>query len=151
MQHEPDGRIDFGATPFRRFGDKSADQNINGVLSGLKWRDLELTYSFPDSKRDYGPNYPDDNKDTPDFKGPVGTFKEFTDAQVEAAEYWLDQYASVSQLSFVLLDGRSGAQDEDQEATLRFAFASVVVYAGVRYLRAPRPAPAREPAPATSA
>ena len=36
------------------------------------------------------------------------------------------------------------------EATLRFAFASVVVYAGVRYLRAPRPAPAREPAPATS-
>lgn len=28
------------------------------------------------------------------------------------------------------------------DATLRFAFAAVVVYAGVRYLRAPRPAPA---------
>lgn len=37
------------------------------------------------------------------------------------------------------------------EATLRFAFASVVIYAGVRYLRAPRPSPTPAAAPAASA
>jgi hypothetical protein len=116
LQHEPDGRIDFGATPFRRFDHKSPDQNVNGVLSGRMWIDTELTYSFPNSKRDYGPNYPVDEKGTPKVNGPVGTFKKFTEEQITAAEYWLDQYSNVSQLSFVELDGRSGAQDEDQEA-----------------------------------
>ena len=128
MAHEPDGVIDWGATPYTYFaGTKSLDQNINGVLIGLKWSTEDIAYSFPDLASDYNsPSYQD-------YADHAASFSAFSALQETAARYWLDQYASVSGLSFVELDGASGALDEDQEATLRFANSDVPATAFAYY------------------
>ena len=116
MAHEPDNVIDHGATPRTDFtGIQSTDQNINGLLSGLKWTDYQLTYGFPDQISDYN------SGDYPDYFSHRSTFYRMTGQQIESVDYWLDQYAAVSGLSFTQLTGQSGALNEDQEATLRFA------------------------------
>ncbi len=123
MAHEPDNVIDFGVTPFSTFTSGTSDANIDGLLFGDQWTDFDIAYSFPDAGRplivgdkDYGPGYvsgfPED---------PLPTFSAFTPRQEAAAVYWLNQYAAVSGLTFVELDGARFAQDEDQEATLKFA------------------------------
>ncbi len=33
---------------------RSGDQRIDGELAGIRWAGLKVTYSFPDSKSDYG-------------------------------------------------------------------------------------------------
>jgi len=107
-----DSVIDYGAEPASYFNTASAssDQNINGLLAGRKWADAEVTFSFPDSVADYSPTY----------GAAINTFTPFSAKQEISAYYWLDEYASVSGLGFVELDGAEGALDEDQEAQLRF-------------------------------
>ena len=118
-QDEPDNVLDFGITPATTFSNQSVDQNVNGVLIGLRWTDSAIAYSFPDSfVDDYGSGYAD-------YSGHLGSFSSFDAKQVAAAENWLDQYAAVSGLSFSELDGPTGALDEDQEATLKFANSNV--------------------------
>ena len=108
---EPDGDIDYGATPFTYFvgQEGSGDQNIDGLLSGYMWTDVELTFSFPDSITDY-------NYGQSDHSG----LSEFSAKQKAAAEFWLDNAAAVSGLTFTLLDGADGALDADSEAQLKF-------------------------------
>ncbi len=114
MAHEPDGVIDYGATPHTDFTTTSSDQNINGLLYGKKWTDTELTYSFPDKISDYN------SGSYPNWASHATSFTTFSVDQVASADYWLDQFRGVCGLSFVGLSGAEGAQDEDQEAALRF-------------------------------
>ncbi|WP_118133577.1 M10 family metallopeptidase C-terminal domain-containing protein [Oceanicella sp. SM1341] len=112
MAHEPDGVIDFGATPDSTFTVGSGNQAIDGLLSGSKWTDPSLTYSFPDSfTLDYPLLYPNSVAHTL-------TYSPFSATQAAAAESWLSMYAAVSGLGFAELDG-SGNSD-DGEATLKF-------------------------------
>ena len=116
-QHEPDGVIDFGATPSSAVA-LSGNTLIDAQVIGTSWDNPALTFSFPSISGDYGAGYPDDDPATPDI---LGTFSALSADQEAAAQYWFDQYASVSGLSFLELDGAPGAQDEDQEATIRMA------------------------------
>ncbi len=72
---------------------RSGDQNVNGHLTGQYWGgDLTLSYSFPTTSFS---NY----------------YTGFLNAdQRVSAEYWLDQYASISGLQFVN-EGTSTAAD----------------------------------------
>ncbi|WP_118132726.1 M10 family metallopeptidase [Oceanicella sp. SM1341] len=115
MPHEPDGVIDYGATPYTSFTVGTGDQNTDGLLVGARWTDASLTYSFPSVfVGDYGAGYPN-------YSSHSGSFSSFSAKQEGAAVSWLAMYAAVSGLSFTELDGAPGALDEDQEATLRFA------------------------------
>jgi serralysin len=119
MPHEPDGVIDFGATPHSTFTTGNGDTNTDALLIGRRWVDPYLTYSFTSvGVGDYGTGYPDDDPGTPDI---LATHSAFSAQQEASAVYWLAQYDMVSGLRFLELDGAPGAQDEDQEATLRFA------------------------------
>ncbi len=111
MPQEPDNTIDYGRVADAYSG-TSGFRNLDSLLYTRKWADPALTYSFPDDfEDDYSQFYPVNSTD----------LIPFTSAQKDAAVYWLDQYASISGLSFVELNGAVGALDEDQEATLRFA------------------------------
>ncbi|MCA0873921.1 M10 family metallopeptidase C-terminal domain-containing protein [Seohaeicola saemankumensis] len=110
MPHEPDGVIDYGATPY---GTVTAptDTNVGALIVGRRWTDFNLTYSFTDSASDYGAGY----------RTNTAGFSALSAQQEISARYWFNQYASVSGLTFTELDGASGALDEDQEATIRMA------------------------------
>lgn len=114
MAHEPDGVIDFGATPFSNVA-ASGDVNIDGVLQGVKWTNADLTYSFPSVAADY------DDGAYPDYANLSAGFSDITAKQIVAFDYWFGNYEAVSGLTFTELDGAPGDQDEDQEATLRYA------------------------------
>lgn len=118
MAHEPDGVIDFGATPSDESITLSGVAAIDGLLHGDRWSDFNLTWSTPSVSADYSTDYPDDDSGTPDI---LDTFSVTTTKQNNAIVYWTEQYALVSGLTFTELDGNPGAQDEDQEATIRFA------------------------------
>ena len=117
MSHEPDGIIDFGATPWTPSG-TSGDPNTDALLTGQKWFDPDLTFSFPDSFAD---DYPTG------YSLPSSAFAQSPVGQQQVASYWFDQFANVSGLSFSELDGPTGALDEDQEATIKIARDPVVV------------------------
>lgn len=119
MPHEPDGVIDFGATPITVFTTSSGNANVDGLLAGAKWTNRDLTFSFPSVASDY------DSGGYADFNDHEATFSSFTAKQRTAAHYWIGQFAAVSGLTFTELDGAPGDQDEDQEATLRFANSNV--------------------------
>ncbi|MCP9481908.1 M10 family metallopeptidase C-terminal domain-containing protein [Shimia sp. CNT1-13L.2] len=118
MAHEPDGVIDFGATPSDENITLSGVTAIDALLHGDRWSDFNLTWSTPSVSADYSSGYPDDNAATPDI---LDTFSTTTAKQNDAIVYWTEQFALVSGLTFTELDGAPGAQDEDQEATIRFA------------------------------
>ncbi|MFV0382804.1 M10 family metallopeptidase C-terminal domain-containing protein [Paracoccus sp. (in: a-proteobacteria)] len=103
--------IDYGATPFRYLDGPTGNDLIDGTLSSLAWVSPNLTYSFPDSDADYGPN----------AAGTIEGLAEMNAAQKYWMRYWLDQAASVSGLTFRELDGPEGSLTADQEATLKFA------------------------------
>ncbi|MEM8916944.1 MAG: M10 family metallopeptidase, partial [Pseudomonadota bacterium] len=68
---------------FRSSSDTSGDQNINGQLSGYYWGgDQELSYSFPTIP------FADD------FQGGLNA------QQVQTAEFWFDQFAAATGLTF---------------------------------------------------
>jgi serralysin len=115
MAHEPDSIFDYGATPYSYIG-FSGETHIDALVSNYKWADYELTWSTPNSRFDYSSDYPDNDATTPNI---LSTFGHVTTQQVTAIKYWLDQYANVSGLSFVELDGTGFSQD--REATIRFA------------------------------
>lgn len=108
---EPDGDLDFGLSTvdYLAASDLSSAQNIDGLLAGLAWPDVELTYSFPDSVSDFSYGQTSHTGLT-----------EFTQQQKNAAIAWLDMVAGVSGLTFTELDGADGALDSDQEAQLKF-------------------------------
>ncbi|WP_170317718.1 M10 family metallopeptidase [Paroceanicella profunda] len=115
MAHEPDGVIDYGATPYTSFTVGSGDQDTDGLLAGARWSNASLSYSFTSVfAGDYSSGYPN-------YSSHSSSFSSFSAKQEAAAESWLAMYAAVSGLSFIELDGAPGALDEDQEATLRFA------------------------------
>ena len=129
---EPDGSIDHGTTPAAQFSTQSGDQNINGLLTGVLWPDPELTYAFPDSMADY------DDGTYWDYAALASGFSAFSPRQQQAARFWFDQFAAISDLTFTELDGPPGSLAEDQEATLRLANSSVVPTA-FAYLPFPLP------------
>lgn len=48
----------FYAIPFDKRPNDS-DQNVDGLISGRAWNTTSLTYSFPDGRGDYEPDYYD--------------------------------------------------------------------------------------------
>ncbi|MEM9211937.1 MAG: reprolysin-like metallopeptidase, partial [Pseudomonadota bacterium] len=102
---ESSGEI-LGSTSYSFVG-ATSDQNTNGLLSGYKWTSTTLTYSFPNSINDYG------SSDAA-FHG--SSFSQFDAAQQAATKYWLDEFASVSGLTFIEYTGGL-----DDDAVLKFA------------------------------
>lgn len=91
-------------------GDVTSGQDIDGLLSGSAWASLNLTYSFPDSKSDYGKGYGSGE--------PNAGFRALNTVQQQAVTTILNSYASVSDLSFTLIPFHAG---NDYTATLRYA------------------------------
>ncbi|MBT8167129.1 CHRD domain-containing protein, partial [Falsiruegeria litorea] len=111
MAHEPDGVLDNGATPSTAVT-LSGVTNIDAQLTGRKWTDYDLTYSFVDLASDISADYAL-------LPSVIAGFSALSAAQETAARYWFDQYASISGLTFTELDGPEGALNEDEEATIR--------------------------------
>ena len=107
----PDNVLNFGRAEAITFSQRSGDSTIDGVLSGFRWSDVNLTYSFTDSPDDYSIL----------AEGNLTGFKELSAQQKYFQKYWLDKAASVSGLTFTELDGEDGALDEDREAVIKFA------------------------------
>lgn len=77
-----------------------------GLISGRKWINSDLTFSFPTSSAAYGPGYGEGE--------PLNGFASFNAAQQAAARFAFEQFASVSGLTFTETFG-AGAGD----ATIR--------------------------------
>ncbi len=115
---EPDGVIDFGVTPGTGVG-LSGNPLIDGLLGGGRWIDPEVTYSFLDDESDI--SYENTEYAQSFYETYFRGFRAVSDESAAALRLALDEYANVSGLSFVELDGPEGALDEDQEATMRFS------------------------------
>jgi serralysin len=93
------------------------NNNIDGLLGGLKWRDYTagapITYSFTDSINDYESTY--SNRATH-----AASFQTLNANQRTAARAWMTQYANVSNANFQELTGAS-----DRDATIRMASSNV--------------------------
>jgi serralysin len=92
------------------------DNNINGVLSGLRWSSTSLTFSFTDSIDDYESNYQDRSLHAANFQA-------LSASQQTAARAWIGvggQFDQVSLLSPTELTGTS-----DRDATIRMAMSNV--------------------------
>ncbi len=86
------------------------DQNIDALLTGVKWATTSLTFSFPDSASDYS------------YRGYLNvrdTFQPLNATQEAAARTALGFYESISGLRFQELDGPA-----DADADLMFAMSS---------------------------
>ncbi|MGE4150418.1 MAG: M10 family metallopeptidase C-terminal domain-containing protein, partial [Hyphomicrobiaceae bacterium] len=83
----------------------SGNQDIDGLLSGLKWDTNSLTYSFPDTASFYG--YPGERDDN---------FEALNSTQIAAVQQILTLYTSVANLSFSMI-----TETETVHADLRFA------------------------------
>ena len=84
----------------------SSSQDINGLLSGVKWATTSLTYSFPTSAADYSYS----------TNGEVSSFGALSAGGQAAVQAILDMYESVTNLSFTALTGAQSGQGD-----LRFA------------------------------
>ena len=96
----------------------TGSQDINGLLSGVKWATSTLTFSFPQSASayDYSQN------------GEVNTFGILSASAQTAARGILDMYESVANVTFTeLTDGQSGQGD------LRFADTDAISTAWAYY------------------
>lgn len=130
MAHEPDTVRDFGATPVENVNPSNIN-DIDALISGTRWIDPSLTYSFTDNELDpdvdfdigefeidYHQSYPDTDPFTPHI---LASFRPLSVDQQTTAMWWLDQFAAVSGLSFERLEGPVLSYSEDQEATIRIA------------------------------
>ncbi len=88
--------------------DVTSYQDIDGLLAGIAWTSLNLTYSFPDSTTDYSKYYGNGE--------PSSSFKALNTVQQNAVTTILTEYASISNLSFTLIPFHSST---DATATLR--------------------------------
>jgi serralysin len=86
----------------------SGNQDIDGILSGVRWASGALTYSFPTSASFYGSSYsPDDEP---------ATFSPLNAAQQSAVRAVLAMYAAVAGLTFT-----QAAESATTHGTLRYA------------------------------
>lgn len=90
--------------------DVTSYQDIDGLLAGIAWTSLNLTYSFPDSTTDYSKFYGNGE--------PSSSFKALNTVQQNAVTTILTEYASISNLSFTLIPFHSST---DATATFRYA------------------------------
>ncbi|CTQ53595.1 Serralysin C precursor [Roseibium album] len=88
-----------------------ADQGVDGLISGTVWDQTALTFSFPASASDYEANYYN--------SGALPTISGFNATQIAVTYNALDEYASISGLTFTELGDDAGEQKID--ADLRFA------------------------------
>ncbi|WP_210489559.1 M10 family metallopeptidase [Microvirga antarctica] len=91
---------------------RANDRSIDGILSGLKWNDLHLTFSFPALASVYGPSYGEGE--------PQRHFAPFNPVQADAARSVFDMVAAVSRLSFSEIE-----ETATSHATLRLATSEV--------------------------
>lgn len=108
-----DDELNFGATAFESHA-ASGDSEIDGLLSGYRWSNTDITFSFTDDL--------DEDYD----HGQAGYLDAFewsalSSAQEEAVYYWASQASAVSGLEFMELDGENGELDSDAEATIRIS------------------------------
>jgi serralysin len=93
------------------------NNNIDGLLSGVKWRDYTasapISYSFTDNINDYESTYAN-------RASHAASFQTLNATQRTAARAWITQYANVSNANFVELTGAS-----DRNATIRMASSNV--------------------------
>ncbi|WP_198585899.1 DUF4214 domain-containing protein [Pararhizobium haloflavum] len=83
----------------------SGSANIDGLLSTYKWGQLDLTYSFPTSRKLYPEGYSDLYEHTSQFAVP-------TDAMQDAFRVALnEQFAAVTPLTFTELAGSTAVSD----------------------------------------
>ena len=111
------GTMPFGSpVPTSTVG-ATFDNNIDGLLSGLKWRDYTagapISYSFTDNINDYESTYAN-------RASHAASFQTLNATQRTAARAWITQYANVSNANFVELTGAS-----DRDATIRMASSDV--------------------------
>jgi serralysin len=93
------------------------NNNIDGLLSGVKWRDYTanapISYSFTDNISDYELSYAN-------RASHALSYQTLSATQRTAARTWITQYANVSNANFA---ERTGASDRD--ATIRMASSNV--------------------------
>ena len=80
----------------------SGDRNVDATLIGSRWTLSELTYSFPESADEYGPDY--------GAPGLSNTQIPFTEAQQAAAREGFRQISSFTNMTFREVDGSEGGE-----------------------------------------
>lgn len=90
----------------------SGDQNLDGILSGIRWDDASLTFSFPASGTYYEPIYAGSE--------PSKGFMPLTQSQASAARQIFAMFASVANLNLIEIE-----ESEVDHADLRLA-ASII-------------------------
>ena len=91
--------------PARASVNLTGDPYIDGVLSGTRWDESSLTYSFPTSAAYY------------EYSGEPGTnFEAFTAVQQDAVRKVLANYSAIANITFTQV-----AETSSQHATLRYA------------------------------
>jgi len=99
-----------GTTQYYDTSLSDADQNVDALLTGMKWDGLFLQYSFPDNAFDYS------------YRGYLNvrdSFQQMNSTQAAAVRVAIDFYESVSGLQIVELVGSA-----DRNADLMFAMSS---------------------------
>ena len=75
----------------------SGNQDINGLLAGLRWANTDMTFSFPTDPDQY------------EYRGERDlNFQSFSERQKEVVREMLSSVASVADLSFTEVDGGAG-------------------------------------------
>ena len=92
-------------------------QYINGILSGDKWADKNITYSFPQSGNLYEQYYSVQNE-------PSNGFQAFNAVQQAAVRTVLGMFAAVANLKFTEVTETSQTSGQ-----FRFGFTSYYLYA----------------------
>ena len=87
---------------------RSGRQDIDGLLSGLRWNSLEISYSFPGEASLYGMNY--------GFGEPQSNYEALNPTQIAAARSIFAMISSVTNLRFTEIEETAFAH-----ADLRFA------------------------------
>lgn len=98
----------------------SGDQNLDGLLSGLRWDAAALTYSFPESSSYYEANYGGSE--------PQKGFASLTQAQASAARRIFAMFASVISIEFTEV-----RENESTHADLRLAGSDISAPAWAYY------------------
>ena len=87
---------------------KTLDQEVDGLLSGTRWAEGTVSYSFPKSATDYEPNYSGNE--------PSKNFHSFTDVEQNAIKSVFDNISAVTDLKFQEFTGTSS-----KDAVIRLA------------------------------
>lgn len=102
----------YGGTTSVTKTTKTNVNNIDGLLSGIKWLSNTVTFSFTNNfTNDY-----EDESDYPDKSVHSSSFQTLNPTQRAVARQWFDMYESVSRLNMVELTDAS-----DRDATIRIA------------------------------